>query len=668
MSVRTYVIEYVRADGTRSGGGVTGSGGNALLETGKHAHDGAEHTGLLPTTKLSTTETDVSLRLAPDGTGGVEWGSAGGSGALHTKTVISPAQLTANTDNWNPTGLATAEVIRVSTDASRDLTGIVAPAGPWSIALENIGAFDLVLKHNVTSTAANRFYCPNDADLTLQKDSTALLVYDLTSTRWRVVGGGGGGGGSVATDTIWDAAGDSVVGTGANTAARRKNNESASAAPTVNDDSSAGYAIGSRWLDTTNDREYVALDVTVGAAVWRETTPPGAGGTLLASITAASAAIANTETVVVAATLGAGSLAVGQSFRVRAAGVGTTAGTPGASTFRIRIGPTTLTGTIPTSVAPSAVASVTAQPFSFEAIVTIRTITASGTIIGECQVFGDDVATGLFTVLVDLSATVATVAVDSTVANLLELTFQSGAASSSCTFHIATIESLTASGGGGGGGSDLVQVASGAGSVRIPGILVPDRVPASPDSKDQEFDAALSGWSTLGTLDISEANVIPSNYHILKSATGAMTVSGIYRAFTPSYPFTVEWKLTDFLFNANYQMAGLMLLDATPTGFEIFALAHSTGNYDVIYQKWASNTSRTSYSDNLVFVRPLQYFRVVATSATSMALYVSANGLVWQTIATGINPGITVGHWGLGVSGNDNSVTAEAAFDWVRWS
>lgn len=108
-------------------------------------------------------------------------------------TVVSPSQLTANTDNWNPTGLSTADAIRASTDASRNLTGIVAPATVRAIVLENVGAFDLVLKHDVTSTAANRFYCPNDADVTLQKDSSIFLVYDLTSTRWRVVGGAGGG-------------------------------------------------------------------------------------------------------------------------------------------------------------------------------------------------------------------------------------------------------------------------------------------------------------------------------------------------------------------------------------------------------------------------------------------------------------------------------------------
>ncbi len=46
----------------------------------------------------------------------------------------------------------------------------------------------------------------------------------------------------------------------------------ATAAPAVTDDGDAGYSIGSRWYDLTNDDEYVCLDTTVGAAVWKVTT------------------------------------------------------------------------------------------------------------------------------------------------------------------------------------------------------------------------------------------------------------------------------------------------------------------------------------------------------------------------------------------------------------
>jgi hypothetical protein len=43
------------------------------------------------------------------------------------------------------------------------------------------------------------------------------------------------------------------------------------AAPTVNDDTGDGIKVGDRWIDETNDQEYVAVDVTLGAAVWRQT-------------------------------------------------------------------------------------------------------------------------------------------------------------------------------------------------------------------------------------------------------------------------------------------------------------------------------------------------------------------------------------------------------------
>lgn len=189
--------------------------------------------------------------------------------------------------------------------------------------------------------------------------------------------------------------------------------------------------------------DFVGTGVTAsGTGADKTITIPG-GSNQRASIAAASAAIANTETVVVSTSLAANYLTAGMSFRIRAAGVGTTGAAAGADTFRIRIGTTTLTGNIPTSVAPTANNSVTAQPFSFEALVTVRTTGATGTIIGECQALGDNATTGLFTTLNDLSATTATVVVDTTATNLLELTFQSGSAGSSCTFHAATIEVLS---------------------------------------------------------------------------------------------------------------------------------------------------------------------------------------------------------------------------------
>jgi len=49
------------------------------------------------------------------------------------------------------------------------------------------------------------------------------------------------------------------------------NNISATTDPTVSDDSADGYTVGSRWVNVTLDKHWIALDVTPGAAIWKLT-------------------------------------------------------------------------------------------------------------------------------------------------------------------------------------------------------------------------------------------------------------------------------------------------------------------------------------------------------------------------------------------------------------
>ena len=110
------------------------------------------------------------------------------SGVLELTSFISPTQIAANTDNWEPTGLADTFAIRATTDASRNLTGIVAQHPGRVLYLTNVGAQDLVLIHDATSTAENRFLLPNSANLTLNPNDSITLWYDTTSSRWRPIG------------------------------------------------------------------------------------------------------------------------------------------------------------------------------------------------------------------------------------------------------------------------------------------------------------------------------------------------------------------------------------------------------------------------------------------------------------------------------------------------
>lgn len=111
--------------------------------------------------------------------------------------VISPAQITANQNDYNPTNLATANFLRLSTDASRDITGLQTGASGRIIMIHNIGSFNIVLKdEDVGSTAANRFAL--NADVTILPDQIVMLHYDSTTSRWRCLYPGSGGGGTPA--------------------------------------------------------------------------------------------------------------------------------------------------------------------------------------------------------------------------------------------------------------------------------------------------------------------------------------------------------------------------------------------------------------------------------------------------------------------------------------
>lgn len=61
------------------------------------------------------------------------------------------------------------------------------------------------------------------------------------------------------------------------------NKYDATVAPAVTDDSGDGYAVGSIWIDVTADKAYIAVDASVGAAVWNPfEAAGGAGGPMLA--------------------------------------------------------------------------------------------------------------------------------------------------------------------------------------------------------------------------------------------------------------------------------------------------------------------------------------------------------------------------------------------------
>ena len=117
--------------------------------------------------------------------------------------MLTAATITAAQNNYLPidnsgnnVSLYTASVIRLNSDASRNLTGLVAPspARRHKLLLLNVGAQSIVLVHSSSSsTDVNRFIGPNSADVTVRANGGVWIYYDIPGTdvgsgRWRVIG------------------------------------------------------------------------------------------------------------------------------------------------------------------------------------------------------------------------------------------------------------------------------------------------------------------------------------------------------------------------------------------------------------------------------------------------------------------------------------------------
>lgn len=102
---------------------------------------------------------------------------------------ITPTTLAANTDNWNPTSLATASTIRFSVSgAIRSISGLQGGADGRLLTLYNVGSFAAIFSNeSSSSTAANRFAF--GSDVVVLPNQGLILQYDavVSGGRWRAL-------------------------------------------------------------------------------------------------------------------------------------------------------------------------------------------------------------------------------------------------------------------------------------------------------------------------------------------------------------------------------------------------------------------------------------------------------------------------------------------------
>lgn len=110
----------------------------------------------------------------------------GGADAVNN-VVVTPAEITANSNDYNP---GTGDIFRLTANAARNITGIVAGTSGQAILLVNVDSTDAItIKHDsADSTAGNRILVPWSGDYVLAANGGAVvLIYDATASRWRAI-------------------------------------------------------------------------------------------------------------------------------------------------------------------------------------------------------------------------------------------------------------------------------------------------------------------------------------------------------------------------------------------------------------------------------------------------------------------------------------------------
>lgn len=156
----------------------------------------------------ATTDTLTNKTLtAPTVTAGVF------STSLFLTGIITPTALAANTNDYNPSGLSTANILRASASSGVNLTGLTAQATGFTISLINVGSNTITLTNeDVSSVAANRFHI--GANTGIGAGQSIDLWYDITLARWVSLAGAGSGGGGSGVTSIAGNTGAFTLGTG----------------------------------------------------------------------------------------------------------------------------------------------------------------------------------------------------------------------------------------------------------------------------------------------------------------------------------------------------------------------------------------------------------------------------------------------------------------------
>ena len=211
----------------------------------------------------ATTSIGRSLTLIADAAAGRTILSLGDSATKNTGTVAGTVSAGdhnhnawyAATSHQHSATSITSDIMAVARlpamvgdSGSGGTAGLVPPpsSGDATKVLSGAGTWITKLKDKLNATTG-----PTATDDSAQGYAVGSIWVDVTAdAAYTCVD-------ATASNAVWSAGGGGV-----------QNKFNATTAPTVNNDTTEGYVVGSVWIDTTGDLAYTCVDNTDGAAVW----------------------------------------------------------------------------------------------------------------------------------------------------------------------------------------------------------------------------------------------------------------------------------------------------------------------------------------------------------------------------------------------------------------
>lgn len=149
----------------------------------------ATQSGTFSGTSSGTNTGDQTITLTGDvtgsGTGSFATAVGNISAALVLSGSITPASLSANQNDYNPTGLSGALVVNISSTTAISITGLQGGSAGRILIVKNVGSNAITLTHyDSASTLANRFFFGSLGSLTLLRGQTVILHH---ATVWNAI-------------------------------------------------------------------------------------------------------------------------------------------------------------------------------------------------------------------------------------------------------------------------------------------------------------------------------------------------------------------------------------------------------------------------------------------------------------------------------------------------